>query len=70
MTSETTAPAGPVLQVENVQVAALSLALAVKRGAFSVEEVENVSLCYKNLKCFLEAWQKAHPKEETQAGPS
>lgn len=52
------------LRVEHVHVAALSLALAVKRGAFSIEEVENVSLCYKQLKGFLEQWQKTQGAQE------
>lgn len=57
------------LRVEHVHVAAVSLALAVKRGAFSIEEVENVSLCYKQLKSFLDQWQKNQEAQE-QPAPS
>jgi hypothetical protein len=51
------------LQVDNIRVAALSLAVAVKRGAFAIEEVDEVSDCYKALKKFLEQWQ--HSKSST-----
>lgn len=56
----------PTLRVEHIQVAAASLALAVQRGAFSIEEVDNVSHCYKSLKAFLDAWQKAQTPAEDQ----
>jgi hypothetical protein len=45
------------LQVDNIRIAALSLAVAVKRGAFAIEEVDEVSGCYKALKKFLDEWQ-------------
>jgi hypothetical protein len=45
------------LHVDNIRVAALSLAVAVKRGAFAIEEVDEVSGCYKALKKFLDEWQ-------------
>lgn len=48
----------PTLEVDNIRVAALSLAVAVKRGAFNIEEVDEVSNCYKNLKTFLDKWQQ------------
>ena len=54
------------LEVDNIRVAALSLAAAVKRGAFSIEEVDEVSACYKNLKKFLDQWQKQQSAREGQ----
>ena len=52
------------LQVDNIRVAALSLAVAVKRGAFAIEEVDEVSSCYKALKKFLDQWQQKQQQDK------
>ena len=55
------------LQVDNIRVAALSLAVAVKRGAFAIDEVDEVSGCYKALKKFLDQWQLQQQAKEKES---
>jgi hypothetical protein len=55
------------LQVDNIRVAALSIAVAVKRGAFAIEEVDEVSSCYKALKKFVDQWQQKQGQMEKTA---
>ena len=50
------------LQIDNLRVAALSLAIAVKRGAFEISEVAEVAACHKNIQDFLTRWIQANPE--------
>ena len=49
------------LQIDNLRVAALSLAIAVKRGAFEISEVAEVASCHKNIQDFLDRWRQENP---------
>lgn len=67
MSSQSTA----TLQLDNLRVASLLIALAVKRGAYTIEEVDEVSTCYKNIKGFLDQWQKQQEEaSETTSTPA
>ncbi len=62
--------ASPTLQVENIRVASVLIALAVKRGAFEVNEVDEVSACYKTLTGFLSQYQSAQSAKEPSKDPA
>jgi len=55
------------LQVEQLSAALSLLSLAAKRGAFPIEEFEQVSSVYTPLKAFLSEWQEAITKKKKES---
>lgn len=57
----------PTLQVDTLRVVSEIIGLSVRRGCFTIDEIDQVSSCYKDIKQFLEQWKEFQEKNSKKS---